>query len=408
MINMLEEYAKLLIEVGLNVQKGQYVVINAPVSCAEFARLCVKSAYEAGAKQVIMQWNDDFVTRQFYLNADDEVFDKVFQWDADRNLGQAKLGAARLSISASDPENLKGIDPNRLDRKGKAEGEANREYHDMIMNSEFPWCVASIPVPSWAKKVFPELPEDEAMSRLWDEIFKAVRINATGGAVERWRQHCDYLKEKREKLNEYNFKFLHYTNSLGTDLMVELPENHIWMAGSEFSKNGIEFVANMPTEEVFTAPKLDGVNGKVVASKPLVESGNVIDGFYMVLKDGVITEIHAEKGEEFLKQAISVDDGAKRFGEVALVQYDSPISNSGVLFYNTLFDENASCHFAFGAAYPCVKDGDKMNREELSAAGLNSSIQHCDFMVGTNDLSIVGITHDGKKIPVFANGNFVI
>lgn len=181
-----------------------------------------------------------------------------------------------------------------------------------------------------------------------------------------------------------------------------------WMAGSEFSKGGVEFVANMPTEEIFTAPLRDGVNGKIVATKPLVDSGNIIDGFHMILKDGVITEVHAEVGEEFLKKAITLDEGASRFGEVALVPYDSPISNSGVLFYNTLFDENASCHFAFGDSYACIKDGDKMTKEELKAHGLNDSMTHVDFMVGSKDLSIVGTTHDGKEIKVFENGNFVI
>lgn len=408
MVGMLEEYARLLIEVGLNIQKDQYVVINSPVACAEFARMCVKAAYEAGAKDVIMQWSDDFVSRQHWLNANDSVFDNVFQWDVDKNLGLAKLNAARLSISASDPENLNGVNPDRIERASRAFGKANSEYHEMMMNSAFPWCVASIPVPSWANKVFPELPQEEAMDRLWKEIFNAVRIDNHGGAVQRWREHCDYLKEKREKLTAFNFKYLHYTNSLGTDLMVELPEDHIWMAGSELSKSGIEFVANMPTEEVFTAPKRDGVNGKVVASKPLVESGNVIENFYMILKDGIITEVHAEKGEEYLKKAIALDEGASMLGEVALVEYDSPISNSGVLFYNTLFDENASCHFAFGAAYPCVNNGDTMTQEELLAKGLNASTQHCDFMVGTKDLQIVGITHDGRRIPVFIDGNFAI
>ena len=246
------------------------------------------------------------------------------------------------------------------------------------------------------------------MEKLWEEIFKAVRITGCGDAIDRWRKHCKVLEEKREKLNAYNFKSLHYTNSLGTDLTVELPENHIWMAGSEFSKGGVEFVANMPTEEVFTAPLRDGVNGKIVATKPLVDSGNIIDGFHMILKDGVITEVHAEVGEEFLKKAITLDEGASRFGEVALVPYDSPISNSGVLFYNTLFDENASCHFAFGDSYACIKDGDKMTKEELKAHGLNDSMTHVDFMVGSKDLSIVGTTHDGKEIKVCENGNFVI
>ena len=408
MVNKLEEYAHLLIEVGLNVQKGQYLIINSPVDCAYFARLCVKAGYEAGAKQVIMQWRDDYISRQYWLNASDEVFDEVFPWDVERNLTLAKANAARLSISASDPENLVGVDPDRLDRADKASGTANSEYITMMMNSDFPWCVASIPIPSWAKKVFPGIPEDEAMEKLWNAIFDAVRITDEGGAVERWKQHCENLKNKREILNKYNFKSLHYTNSIGTDLTVELPEGHIWMAGSEFSRSGIEFVANMPTEEVFTAPKADGVNGTVAASKPLVVGGNIVDGFSMVLKDGRITEVHAKKGEEYLKKAITLDEGASRFGEVALVPYDSPISNSGILFFNTLFDENASCHFAFGDSYPCIKGGDSMSKEELKKHGLNSSMTHCDFMVGTKDLSIIGTTHDGREIPVFKDGNFAV
>ena len=408
MVNKLEEYAHLLIEVGLNVQKGQYLIINSPVDCAYFARLCVKAGYEAGAKQVIMQWRDDYISRQYWLNASDEVFDEVFPWDVERNLTLAKKNAARLSISAADPENLAGVDPDRLDRADKANGKANSEYNTMMMNSDFPWCVASIPIPAWAKKVFPGLPEEEAMEKLWNAIFDAVRITDEGGAVAKWKQHCENLKNKREILNKYNFKSLHYTNSIGTDLTVELPEGHIWMAGSEFSKSGIEFVANMPTEEVFTAPKFDGVNGTVTASKPLVVGGNIVDGFSMVLKNGKITEVHAREGEKYLKKAITLDEGASYLGEVALVPYDSPISNSGILFFNTLFDENASCHFAFGDSYSCIKDGNKMNKEELKKHGLNSSMTHCDFMVGTKDLSIIGTTHDGREIPVFKDGNFAV
>lgn len=407
MVNKLEEYAHLVIEVGLNVQKGQYVVINSPIECAAFARLCVKAAYEVGAKQVIMNWRDDFVSRQTFLNAADEVFDEVFPWDVEKNLELAKRGAARLSIAATDPENLKGVDPSRLARAGKANGEANKEFTAMMMANEVPWCVASVPVPSWAKKIFPGIPEEEAVEKLWDEIYSAIRIDDNGGAVERWRKHCATLSSRAHKLNDYAFKYLHYTNSLGTDLMVELPVGHVWAAGSEFSKSGIEFVANIPTEEVFTAPKRDGVNGKIVATKPLVIGGNIVNNFYMILKDGKIVDVHAEEGEEFLRQEISLDEGASHFGEVALVPFDSPISASGVLFYNTLFDENASCHFAFGEAYPtCIRCGAEMTKEQLKEHGLNESITHEDFMVGSRDLSIVGITQDGKEIPVFVNGNF--
>lgn len=408
MINRLEEYAHLVIEIGLNVQKGQIVIINSPVECAEFARLCVKAAYEVGARQVVMNWRDDVVAREYWLHAADEVFDEVFPWEVQKNLELAKRGAARLSISASDPENLKGVDPSRLSRASKANGEANKEFTAMMMASEVPWCIASVPVPSWAKKVFPGIPVEEAMEKLWDEIYKAIRIDDNGGAVGRWKEHCKTLSERANKLNEYAFKQLHYKNALGTDLVVELPVGHVWEAGSEFSKTGIEFVANMPTEEIFTAPKLDGINGVVYASKPLVLGGNIVDGFHLVLKDGKVVEVHAEVGEEILKHEMSIDEGASRFGEVALVPFDSPISNSGVLFYNTLFDENASCHFAFGKAYPtCIKGGSEMSEDERKAHGLNNSITHVDFMVGTSDLSIDGITDSGETVPVFRNGNFV-
>lgn len=407
MINRLEEYAHLVIEIGLNVQKGQIVIINSPIECAEFARLCVKAAYEVGAQQVVMNWRDDVVVREYWLHAADEVFDEVFPWEVQKNLELAKRGAARLSIAASNPENLKGVDPSRLARAGKAHGEANKEFTEMMMASEVPWCIASVPVPSWAKKVFPDLSEQEAMDRLWDEIYKAIRIDDDGGAVDRWREHCKTLAERAHKLNDYAFKYLHYKNSLGTDLKVELPVGHIWEAGSERSKSGIEFVANMPTEEIFTAPRLDGVNGIVYASKPLVIGGNIVDGFHLVLKDGKVVEAHAQVGEEFLKHELELDEGASHFGEVALVPFDSPISNSGVLFYNTLFDENASCHFAFGEAYPtCIQGGTEMDEEQRKAHGLNSSITHVDFMVGTSDLSIDGIKENGEIVPVFRNGNF--
>ena len=221
--------------------------------------------------------------------------------------------------------------------------------------------------------------------------------------------HERYPGIKIKLLNEYHFKYLHYTNSLGTDLTIQLPEDHLWAAGNSVMKNGVEFVANMPTEEIFTAPLKTGINGVVYSAMPLVDSGNIIDKFYFIIRDGKIVEAHAEKGEEFLKAAISVDEGASYFGEVALVPYDSPISNQKILFYNTLFDENASCHLAFGEAYPeCIEGGESMTREEVQAHGLNYSLTHVDFMVGTADLSIVGTTHDGREIPVFINGNFAI
>ena len=402
----LQEYARLLVRVGLNVQRGQTLVISSPVECAYFARLCAAEAYAAGCKEVVMNWHDDALGRMKYLYADDAVFDDVPLWRRHFFNDYAQEGAAYLAISASDPENLKGVDGSRIIRAQQASGKALKEFDRLQMCSGFPWCIASIPIPSWAKTVFPEDGEERAMERLWDAIFRAVRISGDGKAVEKWQAHLKTLHARMEKLNALKFKSLHYTNALGTDLTVELPEGHIWEAGNDVTLSGQEYIANIPTEELFTSPLKTGVNGVVYASLPLVHDGNIIDGFRFVVKDGKIVEARARQGEETLQAAIAVDEGASYFGEVALVPYDSPISNQKILFYNTLFDENAACHIAFGEAYPCLEGGQNMPQEELKARGLNDSITHVDFMVGTPDLRIVGTTHDGREIPVFENGNF--
>ena len=402
----LQEYARLLVRVGLNVQRGQTLVISSPVECAYFARLCAAEAYAVGCKEVVMNWHDDALGRMKYLYADDAVFDDVPLWRRHFFNDYAQEGAAYLAISASDPENLKGVDGSRIIRAQQASGKALKEFDRLQMCSGFPWCIASIPIPSWAKTVFPEDGEERAMERLWDAIFRAVRISGDGKAVEKWQAHLKTLHARMEKLNALKFKSLHYTNALGTDLTVELPEGHIWEAGNDVTLSGQEYIANIPTEELFTSPLKTGVNGVVYASLPLVHDGNIIDGFHFVVKDGKIVEARARQGEETLQAAIAVDEGASYFGEVALVPYDSPISNQKILFYNTLFDENAACHIAFGEAYPCLQGGQKMTKEELKAHGLNDSITHVDFMVGTPDLRIVGTTHDGREIPVFENGNF--
>ena len=402
----LQEYARLLVRVGLNVQRGQTLVISSPVECAYFARLCAAEAYAVGCKEVVMNWHDDALGRMKYLYADDAVFDDVPLWRRHFFNDYAQEGAAYLAISASDPENLKGVDGSRIIRAQQASGKALKEFDRLQMCSGFPWCIASIPIPSWAKTVFPDDGEERAMEQLWDAIFQAVRISGDGKAVEKWQAHLKTLHARMEKLNALKFKSLHYTNALGTDLTVELPEGHIWEAGNDVTLSGQEYIANIPTEELFTSPLKTGVNGVVYASLPLVHDGNIIDGFHFVVKNGKIVEARARQGEETLQAAIAVDEGASYFGEVALVPYDSPISNQKILFYNTLFDENAACHIAFGEAYPCLEAGQKMIKEELKARGLNDSITHVDFMVGTPDLRIVGTTHDGREIPVFENGNF--
>ncbi len=404
----IREYAKLLIEVGLNVQKGQTLIISSPVDCAYFARLCASAAYDVGCREVVMRWTDDYLNRERFLRADDSVFDSLPLGQKEFLNGYAAEGAAYLNISACDPEALRGVDPDRITRANRCKEELSGFYDAMMANVN-PWCIASIPIPSWSKKVFPGVPEDEAMKKLWDAIFTSVRISGKGDAVARWREHIALLKARVAKLNELHFASLYYQNSLGTSLNIKLPETHVWSGGDSLCRTGRPFVANMPTEEIFTAPLREGINGVVYAALPLVHNGNIIENFHFVIRDGRIVEAHAEKGEEILKAAIAEDEGASYFGEVALVPYDSPISNQKLLFYNTLFDENAACHLAFGEAYPeCVEGGEAMSKEELKAAGLNDSITHVDFMIGTSDLSIIGTTGDGREVPVFADGNFAL
>ncbi|MBQ9522084.1 MAG: aminopeptidase [Oscillospiraceae bacterium] len=402
----LQEYARLLVRVGLDVREGQRLVISAPVECAYFARMCAREAYDANCKEVVMNWCDDALTRMKYLRAADDVFDTVPAWREHFYNDHAREGAAYLVIAATDPENLRGVDPNRLVRSQRASGKALEEFDRLQMSSAFPWCIASIPIPSWAGKVFPELSPEQAMDALWDAIFHAIRIQGDGHAVDRWREHLDTLRRRTEKLNAMRFRSLRYSNALGTDFTIGLPARHFWESGEDCTPAGQNFIANMPTEEIFTAPLRNSANGVIYAAMPLVHEGNIIDGFHFVVRDGKIVEAHAERGEAELKAAISVDEGASYFGEVALVPYDSPISNQRLLYYETLFDENAACHIAFGEAYPCIEGGREMSKAELTAQGLNDSITHVDFMVGTPDLSIIGTTADGREIPVFVDGNF--
>lgn len=408
--DLLWQYARLVVGVGINVQKGQPIMVNCPVECAEFGRLLAKAAFEAGAKDVIMNWRDDVVSREHWLHADDSVFDAVSPWEVMMRNTLAEQGVGVISVAATDPENLKGVDPDRLRRWGTATGRDLKEFSRSMMSNAIPWCVVSVPIPSWAKKVFPGIPGEEAMEKLWEAIFRTVRIEEGGDAVEAWREHCANIEGKAKAMTEFDFEELHYKNSLGTDLTVRMPEHNVWLAGGDYCKSGVKFVANMPTEEVFSAPFRTGVNGTLVASKPLVLNGNVVEGIRFTFRDGRIEEIHADTNEETLRTEVGLDEGSHYLGEIALVPYDSPISNSGILFFNTLFDENASCHFAFGEAYPaCVKGGDDLSLDELKAAGINAeSNTHVDFMVGSSDLEIIGKTRDGRTVKVFENGNFAI
>ena len=402
----LKEYADLLVNVGLNVQKGQSVNIFAPVDCAVLARACVQSCYEAGAREVTVMWKDDQVSRMKYLYAEDSVFDEMPSWLKAFYDNALEKKTPHLAIVGDDPESLKGVDPMRIQRLRQVTGKSIADYHKAQTNNEFQWLVAACPTAPWANMVFPDC--EAATEKLWDAIFSAVRVTGDGNAVLRWREFVAGQKILVEKLNKFAFTQLHYSNSLGTDLTVGLPEGHFWSGASEMAGTGVEFTANIPTEEIFTLPHRDKVNGRVYSSKPLSLNGNLVDGFWMELKNGKIIELHAEVGEEYLRKSVTLDEGSSFFGEVALVPYDSPINNTGLLFFETLFDENASCHFAFGSAYPCIHGAEKLSCEEQAALGINQSINHIDFMVGTSDLKIIGTTADGREITVFEQGNFAI
>ncbi len=403
----LKEYAHLLVEVGMNVQPGQTPRIAASVECAPLARLCVEAALDRGARDVVVEWSDDFVTRQRYLKADQAVFSEMpeyvkgkFQWFLDTQ-------CPSLAIVGSDPEMLKGVEPERIQTWQRTSAPFTRPYLDVISAGRIQWTIGAHPTRAWAEKVFPDKKGEEAVDALWEAIFSVCRITGDGKAVERWQAHVEATARRAKLLNEYHFRSLRYTNSLGTDLTIRLPEGHVWMGGAEETPAGVPFVANMPTEEIFTAPCWDGVDGRVYASLPLALNGNLVKGFYMDFEGGKIVNVHAEEGEAFLRNSVTMDEGSSYLGEVALVPYDSPINNTGILFYNTLFDENASCHLAYGSAYPtCVKGGEEMDEQAQKAAGLNQSMNHVDFMIGTADLSIVGTTYDGREIPVFVEGNF--
>jgi len=405
----LEEYIELVIRKGLNLQNGQQLVIACSVDCSFFARLAMEAAFNAGASNVHIRWVDDICARTRFLMADDAVFDKYPAWDKLLMESLSEEGAAFLTVSASDPEAFKGVDSGRLSRFNTAASASLKGYFEKIITGGVRWCAASVPSEVWAKKVFPDAAgTEEAVTLLWKSIFTAARVGE-GSAVERWHAHIDSLKRRVKILNDYQFDAIHLKNSAGTDLRMELPKNHLWKGGGDVAKDGLAFLPNIPTEEIFSAPKADGVNGTVVGTMPNVFRGNLIEDFSITFKDGKVVSCDARSGKEHLENMISDIPGMDKLGEIALVEYDSPISNMGILFYNTLYDENASCHLALGSAYPgCIEGGEAMTEDQRKEAGINVSDSHQDFMFGSADMSITGIAAGGKEVAIIKDGNFVI
>ncbi|MGN0941356.1 MAG: aminopeptidase [Selenomonadaceae bacterium] len=406
----LNEYARLVIKVGVNLHRGQPLVINSPIEFlpADFARRIAREAYKAGASDVTMSWSDEKSALIRYMMADDAAFDTFPAWRKTLYDDAAAAGAAVVSIHAENPDIFKSVNPKRLKASQQSAGMALKDYRARLMSNKNTWCVVSVPTPDWAMKVFPKLKPGDAIACLWDAIMASVRVSGDGNAIENWHEHITFLSRAARFLNRAQFASLHYTNELGTNLTIRLPDGHVWAGGAEDAEDGTPFAANIPTEEVYTLPHRDGVDGVAVASRPLVYGGNTIEGMRLTFERGKVVKYDAYKGKDVLKELLENDEGATHLGEVALVPYDSPIQKSGILFYNTLFDENAACHLALGKAYPtCLEGSASMTDDELLAHGVNDSLVHEDFMVGSRELNIDGTTKDGKTMPVFRHGNFV-
>ncbi len=401
----LTNYAELAVKVGVNIQPGQNLYIAATIDNPEFVRLLVKTAYEVGAKNVYVDWSDDVITRTRFELAPEEVFSEFPEWKVQERMTLADGGAAFMSIMSQSPDLLKGIESSRISAFQKASGTALSKYRQYVQSDKISWTVVAAPSVAWAAKVFPSLPSEEQIPALWEAIFKAVRADVES-PIQAWTDHDATLHTKVDYLNEKKYHKLHYT-APGTDLTIELPKGHLWCGAGSINEKGDAFMANMPTEEVFTVPLKTGVNGYVSSTKPLSYGGNLIEDFKITFENGRIVCVEAKEGQEVLEQLVATDEGAKYLGEVALVPHKSPISESGLLFYNTLYDENASNHLAIGSAYAfCLEGGKKMSQEELAEHGLNQSITHVDFMIGSELMDIEGILEDGTKEAVFKQGNW--
>lgn len=403
----LQQYAELLVKIGLRVTKDEWVIINANLDQPDFVALVVEECYKAGAKRVTVRWNHDAVNKLAYKYETISELGKVPPYEIARWRYMAKKLPSMLHIVSDDPDAFKGINPTKMAKARMKSYPKIKPFRDS-MDSRYKWCIAAVPGKKWATKIFPKLKEEEAIDKLWEAIFKTTRVEETG-TIENWNKQNKYLSDKSELLNSLNLKYLEYHSSNGTDFKVELIEGIHWGAGLEKTDKGNEFNPNLPTEEVFTTPKAGTGEGKLVASKPLSYQGQLIDGFEINFKDGKVTSVKAKKNQALLEKMINMDEGSKMLGEVALVPFTSPINESGILFYETLFDENAVCHCALGCGFKeLLPGGANMSTKEAQSKGINDSMIHVDFMIGTSDLSIVGIDQKGKRIQLFKDGVWAI
>lgn len=404
----LQQYARLLLQEGVNLQQDQLLVINGDVENKDFVYIVVEEAYALGAKDVHINWRSTITAKSRLTHAKDTVLANPAPWIADMYHHIVDSNACILSLISANPFAYEGVPSEKIALSSRSMSKLTKFYHEAIMDSSLTWCVASVATLTWANLLGYEGDDDEKVNRLWNTIFTLCRMKNVS-EDESFSTHLNRLAQRTATLNDLQLVSLHYTCPNGTDLTIALPEGHLWLGGKEASKKGIIFDANIPTEEVFTAPHYAGANGTVYSTKPLIYDGNQIEEFYFTFKDGKVVDYGAKEGKEYLTNLIETDENSCYLGEVALVDHYSPISQSNMIFFETLYDENASCHLALGAAYPtCLENSDGMSQEELRNHGLNTSLAHTDFMIGHEHMTIIGLTKDGKEVPIMIDGRLQV
>lgn len=403
--SQLQRYAKLLAKVGLNVKKGQTVFIAAELDQPEFVTMVVEECYKAGASEVYVEWTHQAVEKLSSNYRSLESLSEMKPWAKAKWEFKAQNYSCRLWIESEDPDGMNGVDQEKMSKARQAMYPQVKPFRQALENRH-QWCIAAVPGKAWAKKVFPHLSETKAVEAMWKAILHTSRADGRS-PIQAWKAHNADLDARCRYLNDLELQYLEYKSENGTDFKVELNPDGIFAGGNEKTLQGRVFNPNIPTEEVFTSPKAGAAEGIVYSTKPLSYMGELIENFSIRFTNGKVSEVKAEKGEALLQKMVSMDEGAGMLGEVALIPYDSPINESGILFYNTLFDENASCHFALGHGFnECLKGYEKYTDEECKAHGINDSMIHVDFMIGSKDMSIVGITKTGERVQIFKNGTW--
>jgi aminopeptidase len=402
----LDRLAEVAVRAGLGLAPGQDLVVTATVDAIPLARLIAEHAYKAGASLVTTLLSDEPSALIRFRHGSDAAFDSAPSWLYEGMAQAFRGGAARLAIAGSDPSLLSEQNPDHVSRVNRANSKAYRPALELIVRHEINWTIVANATPAWAAAVFPDLPQDVALGKLWDAIFAASRADQAD-PLTAWKKHDATLHARADRMNDKRYSALHFRGP-GTDLRVGLADDHLWLGGGTTARNGRYCIPNIPTEEIFTTPHKDRVEGRVTSTKPLSHQGTLIEEISVRFEGGKIIETHAARGNQVLQRMIETDEGARRLGEVALVPHSSPIASSGLLFMNTLFDENAACHIALGQAYStCLKDGDSLTPEQLAARGANTSLIHVDWMIGSNRIDVDGVSASGNLEPVMRSGEWV-